>query len=352
MIKEPKLDNEDLEYLTNDLSNCKLCEWKCGINRIDGEMGVCGITIPEVSSSQLHPAPPASFDAFMIGCSFRCLSCQNWPVANFPVNDYYDSIEGYYQPGAWAELALANLASPQAKSIGADRLFFTGGEPTCSLPWIEEVVKAAQKIEEGVKVNFDTNGYMTKTSLNRILVLSDSLTFDIKAYDEKLFRALTGADVEVVLRNAEHVVKHAKDKLWEFRILVIPGIHNNDLEGLCNFIAGMDTNIPVNFLAFRPNFVMGEHPWTQDQFMADCLKIAKKGGLTNVSWSGRVKESGVTLPPEILEYKNSVNQPANIAIAMGYALQKGCVAESLRHCGTCKAVDKCLVKRYSTDRLH
>ena len=229
---------EAYAYLEDDLSQCKLCERQCGVDRLDGEVGVCGITLPEVASSQLHPAPPASFDAFMTGCNFRCLFCQNWLISTYPANSaaMERGVEGYYDPRSWAELGAANLNSPFAKRMNADRLFFTGGEPTCSLPWVEAVVKHARGIDSSIKVNYDTNGYMTRESLGRVLELSTSITFDIKAYDEKIFRALTGAEVEPVLRNAEYIGQHAKDKLWEFRIMVIPGVHEQDVDGLTGFI--------------------------------------------------------------------------------------------------------------------
>ena len=164
----------DLDYLNKDLISCKLCAWECDVNRMEGERGVCDITLPEVARSQLHPAPPASFDAFLTGCSFRCLSCQNWPIANYPDNTFYDDIEGYYEPVKWAKLAIDALNSDAGRQMGADRLFFTGGEPTCSLPWCEEVVKAAGEIDGSTKVNYDTNGYMREDIFKRVLSVSTS----------------------------------------------------------------------------------------------------------------------------------------------------------------------------------
>ena len=105
----------------------------------------------------------------------------------YPANQS-GSIEGYYDPKGWAEMALAFLASPQARSMGADRLFFTGGEPSCSLPWIEKVVEEAKSIERSIKVNFDTNGFVPVKTFERILSISDSVTFDIKAFHPDVFR--------------------------------------------------------------------------------------------------------------------------------------------------------------------
>lgn len=346
----------ELDYLREDLSSCTLCAWECGANRMDGEVGVCGITIPEVSSSQLHPAPPASFDAFLTGCSFRCLSCQNWPIANYPANDFYDTVEGYYEPREWAELALTAIDSNQGKRIGADRIFFTGGEPSCSLPWCEEVVSAARFIDHTTKVNFDTNGFMTAKSLKRIISFTTSITFDIKAYDPKLFNALTGADVEVVLKNAEYIAKNAPEKLWEFRILVIPSINEHDIGNIIEFIANLDPSLPVNFLAFRPNFVLENHSWATRSLMANCVKTAEKAGLDNVSWHGQTSDHPVIstnsgIPAEVYEYATRMHLPFNTALAIAYAHSKGCISTSLRVCGLCEAMNKCKLKRFTTVKL-
>jgi len=58
-----------------ELSECILCEHRCGVNRLAGERGACGVTLPEVASAGLHPAPPASYTIFLPGCRYRCLNC-------------------------------------------------------------------------------------------------------------------------------------------------------------------------------------------------------------------------------------------------------------------------------------
>ena len=50
--------------------------------RLAGEVGVCGIGLPQVALRTLHPAPPESYTIFMAGCNFRCLYCQNWDIAH------------------------------------------------------------------------------------------------------------------------------------------------------------------------------------------------------------------------------------------------------------------------------
>ena len=343
-------DLKSYNYLEDDLSHCSLCEWECGVDRLDGEVGVCGITLPEVASSQLHPAPPASFDAFMTGCNFRCLFCQNWLISTYPANSaaVERGVEGYYEPRSWAELGVANLNSAYAKAMNADRLFFTGGEPTCSLPWVEAVVEHARGIDKTIKVNYDTNGYMTKKSLGRVLAIATSITYDIKAYDEKLFRALTGAEVEPVLRNAEYIGKHAKDKLWEFRVMVIPGVHEQDVDGLTSFIAGIDPVLPVNFLAFRPNFVMEKHPGASRKLMGLCVETAEKNGLENVTWSGQIGIKG-DVPTGV---KDRMKESDAVELVTAYASEYGCVSPQERQCGQCKKINDCKIKKYQPSSIY
>ncbi len=356
----------NLDYLEADLHSCKLCEWRCGVDRLveygsDSKLinnneapnikkhyGVCGSTIPQVASSQLHPAPPASFDAFLTGCNFRCLFCQNWSISMFEskTSGLRNTIEGYYDPRQWAELALAWLSTEWAKLIKADRLFFTGGEPTCALPWIEEVVQAARQIIPETKINYDTNGFFTKSSLKRILAFTTSITYDLKAFTPALFSALTGADVKPVLRNLKYIIKNAPEKLWEVRVIVIPGVHEDDIPCLCKFIADLDTNVKLNFLAFRPNFIMESYFGATEELLEHCLSVAQQCGLKNVTISGIPGLPG-KLPKYIpvKDIMNKYNLPRNIALPLGFAKWAGCNRE-IRNCGSCSVRNNCTIKKY------
>ncbi len=261
---------------------------------------------PKVASAKLHPAPPKSYTVFMAGCNFRCLNCQNWNIAHYPEQDA--SLIGFVEPKELAEEAVDKINSREGKMMGADRIFFSGGSPTPSLPYIEEVVKEARKIDHGVKVNYDTNGFMTKSSLVRVLEFADSLTFDIKAYEDETHRALTGAPVEPVMRNAEYIARNAKDKLWEFRYLLIPGINDEDVGSVVEFLHDIDPSLPLNFLAFRPNFVLDNYKGATKDSMEKAVETAKNIGMTNVSWSGRTGIDGDLLDLSSDKYERGPNQ--------------------------------------------
>jgi len=325
----------------SELKKCELCEHKCGANRLEGETGVCRMLTPTVASATLHPAPPKSYTVFMSGCNFKCLNCQNWTISQYPDNGYKQ--RGYEDPKVLAQECVDALNSLPAKLMGADRIFFSGGEATIHLPYIEKVVEEARKIEPKTRVNFDTNGYMTEESLERILSFTTSITYDIKAYDDEIFLALTGASSRPVLRNAEYIGRHAKDKLWEYRILIIPRINENDIIPLTKFIADIDSSLPVCFLAFRPNFVLENHAGASRGLLDRCVFIAKNSGLENAYWSGHTGLPGRDMNLESEIKDKYVSQEAQVAGS--YALHGGCETHP-RDCSTCMANQECGTKRY------
>ena len=327
--------------LDNDLRECILCEHRCGVDRLAGELGVCRMGGPLVASRTLHPAPPESYTVFVAGCNFKCLGCQNWTISQFP--DNRRAVDGYLDPQALALESIRMLDSPAGILMRADRIFFSGGEPTIHLPFIEKVMEEARLLRPDLKVNYDTNGFMTEESLSRVLTFTTSLTFDIKAYYDDTMRAITGASVEPVLRNAEIVGRTASDKLWEYRIVALPGINEDDIEPLCRFLASISKDLPVAFLAFRPNFVLDEHPGATTELMKNCVEQAKGAGLTNVTYAGMTNISGKT--GSLSEELEDIYPRSGARLAASYALSKGCNTHP-RDCGDCQSMSNCPIKRY------
>ncbi len=323
----------------SELENCELCEWRCGVNRLEGELGVCMLDEPKVASTTLHPAPPQSYTVFMAGCNFRCLNCQNWEIAHFPEQD--TSVKGYIEPKKLAEEAVSKIRSTRGRMIGADRIFFSGGSPTPSLPYIERVVEEARKLDPEIKVNYDTNGFMTSSSLERVFKIADSITFDIKAFQDDIHRELTGAPVRPVLRNAKKVAERSKEELWEFRYLLIPGINDEDVEDLARFLSDIDKTLPLNFLSFRPNFVMESYLGAKEEDMIEAVKSAKGAGLENVSWSGRTGIAGKGTSKK--EDRAGARKAGHIAEELG-------CFDRPRDCGSCENLFSCPVKGHRAKR--
>lgn len=84
-----KLLKERLPLVEELARSCKLCPRECGVNRLEGEKGVCGIgSAPVYSSANLHygEEPPisgykGSGTIFMTSCNLNCKFCQNYPIS-------------------------------------------------------------------------------------------------------------------------------------------------------------------------------------------------------------------------------------------------------------------------------
>jgi len=300
---------------------------------------------PEVASRTLHPAPPESYTIFTAGCNFKCLHCQNWTISQYPDNSML--VDGYVAAEDLALESVRMLDSRAGRSMGADRIFFSGGEPSLHLPYIEKVVKEARKLRAGCLVNFDTNGFLTENSLRRVLEFSTSLTFDLKAFFDDTHRALTGAPVAPVLRNAEIVAREAPEKLWEFRIVVIPGVNEDDMEPLCRFLAGISKDLPVCFLAFRPNFVLDRCCGSSRELMTRTLETAWEKGLGRATWAGMTDISGTS--HRIAQDLGASYRIEGARTAAAYALEKGCRTHP-RDCRKCLSQGSCPLKLYRPER--
>jgi pyruvate formate lyase activating enzyme len=300
------------------------------------------MTMPVIASATLHPAPPESYTVFMAGCNYKCLNCQNWTISQYPDNGFAQ--RGYQNPDSLAKECIEALSSRMAATMGADRIFFSGGEPTIHLPYIEAVVQEARRIRPDIRVNYDTNGYLTEKSLERVLAFTTSITYDIKAFSDEIHRALTGASVHPVLRNAAYLARHGRDKIWEYRILVIPQINEGDIKPLTAFLARLDPSLPVCFLAFRPNFVLENHPGAGRGLMEHCLDVAKGSGLSNIHWAGYPGIAGTVMrtDPEIGE----VYRSPEARLAASYARDAGCRTHP-RSCPDCPSAQACPVKTYT-----
>jgi putative pyruvate formate lyase activating enzyme len=78
-----------INALNEILKECKLCPRECGVNRLEGEIGVCkggaGLMVSSVSPHFGEEPPLVGFHGagtiFLTHCNLRCLFCQKGRTA-------------------------------------------------------------------------------------------------------------------------------------------------------------------------------------------------------------------------------------------------------------------------------
>jgi len=155
------------------LEKCHLCPRDCGVNRLEGERGVCKAGyLPEVSSCSPHfgeERPLVGFHGsgtiFMTHCNLRCLFCQNYSISHL---------------GEGQEVSFERLAKMmvELQKIGCHNINFV--TPTHYVPQILKALAVA--IEKGLSVPlvYNTGGYDSVETLKLLDGVFDIYMPDLK----------------------------------------------------------------------------------------------------------------------------------------------------------------------------
>ena len=320
----------------DELSSCRLCEWRCGVNRLRNERGVCRIGQAEIAATMCSSSLK-SYIVTLLGCCYRCLHCNAYRISQYPDPGWYYA--GYISPEDLVREARTKILEYNDPEIR--RISFTGGDPIIHLPYIEEVAAEVQRQEFDYGIGISTGGFATRETMSRIIDLCEVVTLEIKAFSDDVHRALTGAPVAPVLRNAKTLAKGGREKIRVFRTVVIPGITDGEIRAIAEFIASLDPTIPYRLIGFRPNNVLYYHPGPSAGEMEHLTGLCRDAGLEDVLWSGYYPEQ---VPDRILLKADALlaNYKGDRAAAFGaaYAADCGCPTHP-RNCGDCRLRDKC-----------
>ncbi|MEM0467658.1 MAG: radical SAM protein [Pyrobaculum sp.] len=211
---------------------------------------------------------------FYGACSLDCLYCQNWTYRRYP-------------------------SKPELVSVGElDRamerrvtcICFFGGDPA---PQVAHALMVARRaVERGVRVCWETSGQLAPHMLDAVVETSlksgGIVKFDLKAYTPSVYRALTGGEVDVVLRNFKKAARRFYERrevpLLVASILLVPGyVDLVEVDLLTKFISFVNPEVPTRFLAFHPDYLLDDLPPTSIKHAYEAVKIARENGLVEVS---------------------------------------------------------------------
>jgi putative pyruvate formate lyase activating enzyme len=272
----------------NALLSCMLCPRRCGVNRLEGQRGVCRAgALAEVYRYAPHygEEPPISGTAgsgtiFFSRCTLSCVYCQNFPWSQ---GDAGDSLEVAQLVAAFRELADAgchnwNLVSPT--------------------PWLPQIADALGRLrDEGVRlpVVYNTSGYERRETLAAFESWVDVYLTDLRY--AKSATAQMGSSATDYVDVARAALRDRVERLGPLRcdengiaisgvicrLLVLPGFADEVIENLEWMADVVGVDVPVSVMAqYQPAYrALKEAPWnrkiTRDEYDRVCQAVESLG---------------------------------------------------------------------------
>ncbi|MFX1314594.1 MAG: radical SAM protein [Promethearchaeota archaeon] len=219
-----------------------------------------------------------SYAAFLYGCTFDCLFCQNASHKYFSKKYLFDA---------------ETLANQIIKNKKITCLCYFGGTPEAQLPFS---INLANIILEKVKTDYKTrkfricwewngsgNHNLVQECMEIAIKSGGNIKFDLKSYNEKLNLALCGVSNKRTLENftflAENYFGTREKDMPEISActLMVPGyVNHEEVEQIAKFVSSIDKRIPYSLLVFHGDYQMRDLGITPKEQALKCLKVAKK----------------------------------------------------------------------------
>jgi putative pyruvate formate lyase activating enzyme len=175
-----------IRLLKEFLKECRLCPRECGINRLNGEVGVCqaGSEL-KVSSAFPHfgEEPPlvgyhGSGTIFLTYCNLRCIFCQNYDISHL----------GNGEPITASDMARVMV---RLQEMGCHNINFV--TPTHYSPQI--VASLPEAIEKGLRlpIVYNCSGYESIEVIRLLEGVVDIYMPDVKYMDVKHSKKFSNA---------------------------------------------------------------------------------------------------------------------------------------------------------------
>jgi len=277
------LDNPEKSYLdlkietaNRVLESCHLCTRRCGFNRLQGELGhcKCGTQIT-VSTMFEHtgeePELVPSGTIFTLGCTMRCLHCQNWTISQ------------WYENGEIFSPQLLAKAVERLRRGGCRNANLVGGEPT---PWLQQWLETFRHVDINVPVVWNSNSYYSEETAKLLTGFVDVYLLDFKYGPGECARRISDAPGYWKVCTRNHLYGKKCGELL-IRVLVLPEHNECCTRPVLEWIAkNLGVDVRVNLMdQYRPEWRAHEIPelrrrLTRNEF-DEAVQIAKTVGLTN-----------------------------------------------------------------------
>jgi putative pyruvate formate lyase activating enzyme len=266
-----------IEIAHRILRQCHFCNRRCGVNRSGGKLGYCkcGDNL-RVSSIFAHlgeePELVPSGTIFTMGCTIRCLHCQNWAISQWMKHGTECT------PKDMAE------AVERLRLDGCRNVNLVGGEPT---PWLLQWLETFKHVTVNVPVVWNSNSYYSPETARLLAGFADVYLLDFKYGPADCAERISDASDywKVCTRNHLEAKKHGE---LIIRVLVLPNHLECCTKPTLNWIAenlGAETRVNLMF-QYRPEWRAHEIPELRRHLtkteIKKAVQLAEKAGLKNL----------------------------------------------------------------------
>jgi len=183
--------------------------------------------------------PGTRFVVFTGGCPLRCLYCQNpetWRMRDsrrVSVEEVMTEIDRYRR----------------FISVAGGGVTISGGEPLLQPAFTRELLHRCHRL--GLHTALDTSGHLGDRADDALLTDTDLVLLDIKAWNPRTYRALTGGELAPTLRFARRLADLGRPA-W-IRFVLVPGVTDaeDEVDGIAAFVATLPNVEHVDVLPFH-----------------------------------------------------------------------------------------------------
>jgi len=270
------------------LTPCRLCPNECGVDRLSGGLGRCGVGLsPRIASCGAHFGEEAvlvgrsgSGTVFFSGCSLACVYCQNWTIS---------------QECDGSDLTESDLAGTFLEIQGAGCANLNLVTPTHQAHAIVGALALATARGFDLPVVWNCGGYESFEVLRLLEGIVDVYMPDLKYSSNDVALRLSGVSDYVEVSRRTVVEMHRQvgtlaidpDGVARRGVLVRHLVLPNGLSGsreVMRFLAGISRETYVNVMdQYRPCHRAGEYPDLDRRITAreydDAVREARDAGL-------------------------------------------------------------------------
>lgn len=265
-----------IEISSRILRNCCFCIRQCKVNREEGNLGYCkcGNQIT-VSTMFEHlgeePELVPSGTVFTLGCTLRCLHCQNWAISQ------WNEAGKIYSPKHLA------TAVEHLRFNGCRNINLVGGDPT---PWLAHWLQVFKEVTVNVPVVWNSNSYYSNATAKLLAGFADVYLLDFKYGNDECAIQISDAPSYWETCTQNHLYGNRYGELI-IRVLVLPNHLHCCVEPILKWIsealgAGTRTNL---MFQYRPKWRAKEVPELRRRLTStereETIRLAKEAGLTN-----------------------------------------------------------------------